>query len=210
MSKEQAPGLGAAYALQTPEDSVRLYADWADSYDSDFVATSDYILHIQVARMFAQQGGDGPVLDIGAGTGILAEALAHSEIGPIDATDISQEMLDVAEAKNIYRALYTGDLTQRLPVEDGTYSGIVSSGTFTHGHVGPDALDEVMRITSSGGLICLSINAEHYEAQGFAAKIESLMPQITDLQLPQLPIYGPNCTSDHKDDLAVIATFRKA
>ena len=110
----------------------------------------------------------------------------------------------------VYRALFTGDLTQRLPVEDGAYSGIVSSGTFTHGHVGPDALDEVMRITKSGGLLCLSINAEHYEAQGFAAKIEALMPQITDLQLPQLSIYGPNSTSDHKDDLAVIATFRKA
>ena len=47
-------------------------------------------------------------------------------------------MLDVAQTKGIYRALFAGDLTARLPVDDGTYAGIVSSGTFTNGHVGPE------------------------------------------------------------------------
>ena len=210
MEKDSDPSLGAAYALETPEDSVRLYASWAESYDSDFAQSSDYILPQQVARVFAEEGGAGPVLDIGAGTGLLAEALAHTGIGPLDATDISQEMLDVAEIKGLYRGLFTGDLTARLPVEDGSYQGIVSSGTFTHGHVGPDAFDELLRITASGGLLCLSINAEHYQAQGFAAKLDALAAQITGLKLPQLPIYGAQSTSDHKDDLAVIASFRKA
>lgn len=206
---DDGPGLGAAYALETPEDSIRLYADWAHSYDSDFAQSADYILPDQVARMFAQLDGQGPVLDIGAGTGLLAEALAPLGVGPIDATDISQDMLDVAATKGLYRRLFTGDLTQRLAVEDGAYRGIVSSGTFTHGHVGPEALDELLRITTSGGLMSLSINAEHYQALGFAAKLEAMSDQISDLRLPQLPIYGPKSASDHKDDLAVIATFRK-
>ena len=210
MEKDKDPSLGAAYALETPEDSVRLYASWAESYDSDFAQSSDYILPQQVARVFAEEGGAGPVLDIGAGTGLLAEALTHTSIGPLDGTDISQGMLDVAKTKGLYRGLFTGDLTARLPVEDGSYQGIVSSGTFTHGHVGPDAFDELLRITASGGLLCLSINAEHYQAQGFAAKLDALAAQITGLKLPQLPIYGAQSASDHKDDLAFIASFRKA
>lgn len=210
MTKEQAPSLGAAYALQTPEDSRRLYAGWADSYDQDFVAGSDYVLHLHVAQFFAQHGGQGPVLDVGAGTGVLAKALAQLNIGPVDGTDISAEMLEVAQSKGLYRDVFLGDVTERLALQDASYGGVVSSGTFTHGHVGPKALDELMRITAPGGMLCLSINAQHYEAQGFAAKLDALATQITDLRLPQVPIYGPGNTSAHKDDLAVIATFRKA
>ena len=61
MEKDSDPSLGAAYALETPEDSVRLYASWAESYDSDFAQSSDYILPNQVARVFAEEGGGGPV-----------------------------------------------------------------------------------------------------------------------------------------------------
>jgi ubiquinone/menaquinone biosynthesis C-methylase UbiE len=150
------------------------------------------------------------VLDIGAGTGLLAEALKPSDIGPVDATDISQEMLDVAETKDLYRHLFTGDVTQTMPVDDGSYTGIVSSGTFTHGHVGPEALDEILRMVKTGGLVTLSINAEHYAVLGFAAKLDALRDKITDLALPQLPIYAADSQSAHKEDLAVIASFRKA
>ena len=160
--------------------------------------------------MFVRLGGKGPVLDIGAGTGLLAEALKPSDIGPVDATDISQDMLDVAESKGLYRHLFTGDVTQSMPVDDGSYTGIVSSGTFTHGHVGPEALDEVLRMVKTGGLVTLSINAKHYAALGFAAKLDALRDKITDLALPQLPIYAPDSQSAHKEDLAVIASFRKA
>jgi predicted TPR repeat methyltransferase len=210
MSKASSPGLGSAYSLQSPEDSIRLYADWASTYDADFADSNGYILPAQVARMFVRLGGEGPVLDIGAGTGLLAEALKPSDIGPVDATDISQEMLDVAETKCLYRQLFTGDVTQTMPVDDGAYNGIVSSGTFTHGHVGPEALDEVLRMVKTGGLVTLSINAEHYAALGFAAKLDALRDKITDLALPQLPIYASDSQSAHKEDLAVIASFRKA
>ncbi|MCP4821299.1 MAG: class I SAM-dependent methyltransferase [Shimia sp.] len=209
MCPENDPSLDAAYALSTPEDSKRLYADWADTYDQDFAASSDYNLHIQVARQFAVAGGIGPVLDVGAGTGLLADALAPLIDAEIDGTDISAEMLEKARAKGIYRHLFSGDLTRTLPVPDGTYKGITSSGTFTNGHVGPEAIDELLRITASKGLIALSINAQHYASAGFAAKLDSISAQITDLRLPEVRIYGDTASGDHKDDTALIALFRK-
>lgn len=36
------PDLDAAYALETPDDSRRLYADWAQTYDTSFAKDADY------------------------------------------------------------------------------------------------------------------------------------------------------------------------
>lgn len=203
------PNLTAAYALQTPEDSRQLYARWAETYDTGFAEATGYILHLQVASLFAAQGGSGPVLDVGAGTGLCGAALTAHGKNPIDATDIAPEMLEVARGKGIYRTLFTGDILRGLDVADETYAGVVSSGTFTTGHVGPEALDEVMRVASSGGRITLSINAQHFAAQGFKAKLSQSEPDIKDLTLTDVPIYAPDTTGDHAQDRACIASWIK-
>ncbi len=211
MSKNQNkdPNLDAAYALKTPEDSKRLYADWAQTYDQSFAEAQDYLAPALVAAAYKAAGGIGPLLDVGAGTGLCGQELVKLATGPVDATDISPEMLDVAKAKGIYRALFIGDLTAQLPVEDGAYEGVVSSGTFTNGHVGPEAIDELLRITHPGGLLALSINTQHYVAQGFEAKLQALQDQITDLRLSEVRIYGESATDTHKDDTVYIALFRR-
>ena len=203
------PQLSDAYALQTPEDSVRLYADWAATYDQGFAEASHYILPMQVAEAFVAAGGKGPVLDVGAGTGLCAQQLLHHQTGPIDATDISQDMLDVAAHKNIYRRLFISDLTKNLPIESNTYAGIVSSGTFTTGHVGPNAFDELLRIACPGGLFAISINGHHYVASGFDAKLKELAPQIKDMKLHTVRYYGATAKGPHKDDTGDVAVFRK-
>ncbi|SEO72427.1 Methyltransferase domain-containing protein [Salinihabitans flavidus] len=206
----KSPMLEDAYALRTPQDSVKLYADWAGSYDSDFAAANDYQLPRLVAEHYVRAGGQAPVLDVGAGTGLCGEELKRLGMSDIDATDISQDMLDVAADKSVYRRLFTGDLTQRLDAQDNTYAGIVSSGTFTTGHVGPEAFDELLRVTRPGGLLAISINAKHYQAAGFEAKLKALSGAITDLTLPQERFYGPDANGEHKNDKGVIALFRKS
>ncbi|MEO0390051.1 MAG: class I SAM-dependent methyltransferase, partial [Pseudomonadota bacterium] len=160
------PDQNTAYALQTPEDSRALYARWAKTYDSDFAVQHDYVLPAAVAEAFAA-AGRGPVLDIGAGTGLCGAALSALGVGPVDGTDISEDMLGQAAGKLVYRTLFAGNVLKRLDVPDGAYQGVVSSGTFTHGHVGPAGLTEVLRVLSPGGMAVLSVHAEHYAAQGF-------------------------------------------
>ena len=84
--------LDDAYALKTPDDSVALYRDFAATYDQGFVTDTGYVYPREVARVFLEQAGptDRPVLDIGAGTGLLAEHLGGIET---DGIDISAEML---------------------------------------------------------------------------------------------------------------------
>ena len=135
------PSLNAAYGPSTSDDSRRLYADWADSYDSGFAVEHDYQLHLHTAEAFIAARGQGPVLDVGAGTGLVGEVLANRGRGPVDATDISPEMLEMAERKDAYRDLFVADLREGLPVSPDSYAGIVSAGNFTHGHLGPEVLE---------------------------------------------------------------------
>ncbi|MDH3441269.1 MAG: hypothetical protein OEM63_10990 [Gammaproteobacteria bacterium] len=49
MSGEQKLGLDDAYSVETPEDNIRLYADWASTYESDFVASNGYVGYLRVS-----------------------------------------------------------------------------------------------------------------------------------------------------------------
>ena len=203
------PNLEGAYALETPDDSVRLYAEWADSYDATFADAMDYRMPQIVGMIFAEVGmGKSPVLDVGAGTGLLAEAMPVRG-AEIDALDISPEMLAVAAGKGVYRKTIEGDLTGVLPIADGIYGGVVSAGTFTHGHVGPEALDELLRVARQGAVFVLGINAAHYVGHGFEAKLAALEPHVEGFGVRTMPIYGPDAQGDHKDDQAHVVVFSK-
>ncbi len=209
MTKKK-PDLHAAYSLKSPEENKRLYAEWAGEYDDSFAALEDYQLHNHTARAFVGAGGQGPVLDVGAGTGLCGAILAGLGVGPIDATDISAEMLDEAMRKDIYRDAIEADLNQGLPVPRGSYAGVVSSGTFTHGHLGPEVLPALLRVARHGAQFALSINAKHFEALGFADTFRRLeADQIRDLSLTQVRIYGDLAAGPNKDDVALIALFEK-
>ncbi|MBC2834951.1 class I SAM-dependent DNA methyltransferase [Paragemmobacter straminiformis] len=203
-------GLDSAYSIATPADCLRVYRAWAESYDGGFAAGMDYLLPAHVARAFLAAGGAGPVLDIGAGTGLLAERLRGAGFSaPIDGVDLSPEMLERARVKGIYRSLVQADVMQPLPLAGG-YGGIVSSGTFTHGHVGPSALPHVLAQARRGAQVALSINAGVFAAMGFDAALAAL--PITGLQLIEVEIYGQGAAlmdPAHASDRALIALFRK-
>ena len=211
--------LAAAYALDGPDANRSLYARWADTYESGFVVDSRYVYHEQVVAVFADAGltdvgAGGVVVDVGCGTGLAGVALRRASTFGIDGIDISPEMLHRASLKQhegtaVYRSLIAADLTAPLAIGTGTYAGVVSVGTFTHGHVGPASLDEVVRIVRPGGWAAIGINAAHFAAVDFAEAFErlTLSGRIVDLGLTDVPIYVGADMSD-PDQFAHVAVFR--
>ncbi|MGB3148814.1 MAG: class I SAM-dependent methyltransferase [Paracoccaceae bacterium] len=195
--------------MRSPDDSRRLYRDWSDSYDTEFARTQDYRLPDLVADAFHAAGGRGKVLDVGAGTGLCAQRLAHHGIGPIDGVDISPEMLAVAAQKRLYSSLFEADITKSHSITGGPYQGIVSAGTFTLGHVGPTAIDELIRVAAPGALFVLSVNVLHWRDADFAGYFASRLGVITPPDLPEVLIYGPAADESHRQDRACLATFSK-
>ena len=207
------PDLSGAYALTGPESVRQLYADWAETYDEDFAQGMDYRLPAEVAAAFLRAGPPaGPILDVGAGTGLLAAALRGlGHAGPIDGIDLSQEMLAQARRKGVYRDLTIADVTRPLPM-DG-YAGITSSGTFTHGHVGPEALEPMLGALIPGAVVALSINQQVWDRLGFGPAFATLGNRIRDLDQHEVAIYGQAARDrdpSHAGDTALIVTFRKA
>jgi SAM-dependent methyltransferase len=206
-------GLKGALSLTGPDACRDYYRAWAETYDSGFAVDMDYRLPAHVAAAFLGSGGQGPVLDVGAGTGLLAERLREMGFaGQIDAADFSAEMLGVAAGKQLYRSLCQVDITKALTLPR-QYRGIVSSGTFTAGHVGPEALPNLLDVALPAALVALSINRRVWLAAGFDIALDRLAKEgrITDLQLREVEIYGAAAAAldaDHAGDKALVALFR--
>ncbi len=213
MGDEGDIGLEDAYGLKEPEDSVRLYGKWAKTYDTDFVEAVGYIYPEKLVEVFARVAGeaDVPVLDAGCGTGLVAEALKDVSEGAIDGLDISPEMLEVARDKELYRNLVAGNLLEVIDLPDNTYGAVVSVGTFTHGHVGPGGLDELIRVAKPGGLFVIGVNAQHFEAMNFGDYLNRAKAagRIGEHDIQTISYYDRK-DHEHADDVARVLIFRKS
>lgn len=201
------PDLEGAYALRSPEDAKRLYAAWAKRYDCDFGDGQGYLLPKNVVRAFMVTGAKGPILDVGAGTGLVGEGLICAGISPVDGLDLSPEMLDVARAKGVYRNLIVADVTR--PLDLSGYHGIISAGTFTLGHVGPAGLVLLLDVADAGCQFVISVNAKHFHSAGFAEFLDTHTDQICDVGVEDVRIYSDKADLSHRDDIARLVTFRK-
>ena len=171
--------LGAAYAAKRPEEVAAIYDSWSETYDADMSAAGyrhPAICLALLARHLPR--GAEPLLDAGAGTGLIGEWLAITGYPQVEALDISQGMLDKAGAKGVYTALHRLAMGETLPFADGAYAGIISAGVFTSGHVGVEGLDELIRICRPGGVIVLTVKNTLWQA-GFAERIAGLEAQGT-------------------------------
>ena len=114
-------------------------------------------------------------------------------------------MLHQAKLKKCYSSLIEADITSKIPLKDNSLGAVVSAGTFTHGHVGPSALDELLRIAKPDALFCISINSAHFVSAGFEKKFQELDEKITQLDLVPVQIYFGG---EHTDAEGIIAIFR--
>ena len=213
---EEVLGLDEAYSVKTPDDNRRLYAKWAATYESSFVDAKQYRYPKAIAEVFNDVlPALTRVLDIGTGTGLTGMYVTH--LRPevvIDGMDISPEMLAQAQRKTreddsvVYRALYERDLTVAVPNENAPYEALFSSGTFTHGHLGPECLRNLLPLLAHDGWLVVGVNNEHFESKGFAGELDSLVA-LGAIQTPEIlriDVYEPG--SVHYGDQARVIVTR--
>ena len=158
------------------EELEELYRVWADNYDHDVVEVIGYVGHSITTELLLKyvDNSKSKILDAGCGTGLVGEILFEKNFNNIFGIDFSQPMLDQALEKNVYQSLGLADLTKKLTFKDNTFDATICAGTFTCGHVGPEALIELIRVTKTGGYISFTVRDQEWEHLPYEKTIKEL------------------------------------
>ena len=191
--------LEQVYGAESDQELQKVYDCWADEYDMHVQQFGYRIPAVLLGLMgrYVDSGNSG-VLDAGAGTGILGEAMACLNYGSLTALDLSEGMLCQARNKGVYESHVQAALGGELPFADNNFSAVISGGTFTEGHAPPDSFDELIRITKPGGRIVFTVLKKVYQDGGFKQKQESLVDKNlwrlleTTPEFQSMPLESPD------------------
>jgi len=208
---EAAEILAGAYSLKNTADHLKYYSRIAEDYDTKFARNMGYIYPEEIAKNLLEIKSEisGKICDIGCGTGLVGECLKKADQTlVIDGVDLSQEMLKIAKNKKIYSNLYAVDLTAdtyKIPTD---YSAIISAGTFTHGHLGPEPIRKLLKHCKSNAQCFIGVNQVHFNEKCFSSFLDRMIEEklITNLSIRELTIYL-NQESEHRSDKALLCCF---
>lgn len=115
------------------------------------------------------------VLDVGAGNGLVGEALRELGVATVVGVDILQAAADAAERDrpDVYEEYAVADLTQ--PVDLGTFDAMTTVAALGFGDMPPAAFAGAFNMVVDGGLVAMSIKDEFLEEGGFASFITRLV-----------------------------------
>ena len=170
--------LARAYALcgDDPDETLKLYADWAETYDQTMLDGLSYRSPQRIATLAAEAVARRDVwaLDVGCGTGLLANSLRAEGFNRVDGLDYSAPMLAVAQREGRIDKAFLRDLNERLDMGTECYDMLVSTGTFTHGHVGAGCLPELLALLVPGGRLICTVHRDVWDEGGFGTVLQAL------------------------------------
>jgi predicted TPR repeat methyltransferase len=170
--------LARAYALRgdDPDETLKLYADWAETYDQTMLDGLSYRSPQRIATLAAEAVARRDVwaLDVGCGTGLLANSLRTEGFNRVDGLDYSAPMLAVAQREGRIDKAFLRDLNERLDMGTECYDMLVSTGTFTHGHVGAGCLPELLALLVPGGRLICTVHRDVWDEGGFGTVLQAL------------------------------------
>lgn len=150
--------LDKVYSLEGMS-TEELYTEWASSYDAE-VTAAGYVTPKRAAEALRDTVEDltAPLLDMGCGTGLSGEAFRTAGFTTIDGADLTDEMLQRAAERELYRDLIRTDVSDPLPFEPGTHTHVAAIGLFSPDHAPAETITQVLEYLAPEGCFVFSLN----------------------------------------------------
>jgi predicted TPR repeat methyltransferase len=147
--------------------AASLFDRYASKFEKHLVSDLGYSAPAQIAKIVAAHFSDRSfaMLDLGCGTGLVAEALRDAT-GYYVGVDISEKMLDEAEKKKLYRQLHQVDVRDALrDTKPNSFDFVVAADVFIYLGKLDDIIPHALRILREGGLFCFTIELDTFNPE---------------------------------------------
>jgi len=158
-------------SAENPEEVKEAYATWAENYNND-LNNFGYVAPLIGSELLIKHTSNEESLihDAGCGTGLVGTLLKEQGYTNLQGSDFSPEMLEKADALQIYGNLVELDFGNPLPVADSHFDAVISIGVYTK-RFKSYFLSECIRTLKPGGWFVWSCR-ELY--------LEEVMQQVTE------------------------------
>ncbi|XP_074656789.1 methyltransferase-like protein 27 [Tubulanus polymorphus] len=166
-----------------PAEFTEIYNQWT-SYDKDKQVS--YAAPKNLAQVVDKhvQNKDCTIIDIGAGTGLVAAELRKSGFtGRFDAIEPSTGLWKEAQQKGgLYQNCFAEYVTveKQCSIPTGFYDHAVTCGAVVPGHIPYQALSEILRMVKKGGCVFACFRKDYLgseQFQGFNAFLDEIQSE---------------------------------
>ena len=164
-----------SWVIRAPdnEELRRRYDLWAQQYDADVGDIEDYLAPRETVAVAAETfDRDARIMDAGAGTGLVGQAMKEAGFQNLIAADYSEEMLKIAASKGIYTEIHRCDFTRETSFPAGSFDGLVTCGTTSQ--VPSASLREYARVLRPGGKMVFAAATDAWRDCGYAEVFNAL------------------------------------
>jgi len=167
-AKHMLAALNGETTATAPRDYVEgLFDTYATKFDSSLVDALEYGMPKAIAELIISDTEFdvlGSIADLGCGTGLFGMEIKKS-CGYLEGIDLSKNMLNKAEEKNVYDKLIRQDIVQYLSNESLHFDYFISTDVFIY--IGD--LCDVFRLIKSRNQKSgkLAFSTEDYDEDGF-------------------------------------------
>ena len=198
--------LKTVYSETSSSKLNKHYKNWANLYDID-MSSWGYAYPLQLNKILTNKlklKKTIKILDAGCGTGYVAEVLNKLNYKNITGIDFSKEMLSIARSKKIYKKLICQSLNEKIELRSKQFELIICTGVLTSGHVGPSAINELVRLLKPQGFFVCSIAESVYKKNGFEKEIKNLKNLVSIKSISKAFVALPNNKNSAKSRMYIL------
>ena len=198
--------LKTVYSETSSSKLNKHYKNWANLYDTD-MSSWGYAYPLQLNKILTNKlklKKTIKILDAGCGTGYVAEVLSKLNYKNITGIDFSEEMLAIARSKKIYKKLMCQSLNETIELRSKQFELIICTGVLTSGHVGPSAINELVRLLKPQGFFVCSIAESVYKKNSFEKEIKNLKNLVSIKSISNAFVALPNNKNSAKSRMYIL------